>query len=574
VTKEELQKLLNKYGFQSLKKEPFLYVKGEEKGFLYSYKDSYYGTLTRIYLPKSKEKAEEFLGSFSWYKKNGLKNQIEIVLDNYETPNPIITYQREGKIFTLEELKKIEPISKKTKNIENEKEQNFIKKLKRTIYILLEIIEEKVNIQNVTYQNLVNLTNEYIEKQNELRDWIDNYKKSSSRRLSKIEIEKNKQDFKSDLDNLKKEMKHLNEKSALEETIFSLVEYLKALEIEEGLLKNKYELIKLPLQIEITKEKIKQMKEMGEKKKKVFGRKENLEEILKQIEEKSNLKKIVSFDHFKENERKRLEEKYIIINDLDIRTIGDYLQEFDNIKIEEPVIEEDKVEVLKELSYEEIMNTLEKNFSVRPKKEQDLLTEISFLLKNVWDEKEKNFEKNIDEFIVRLKNPNNIMMKIKYFKNIDLSTKEKCKETIEKEIEKLKNFKEEELLGECNVFLKGPKELETLKFIKVSPKRLLAPVEKESKINYICHLKKGVPILFLPQEITFDLEDNLILERQKPYFFIDLEKNVLQKKNSDIIKVSEYKEKLIEEENITVAKDLKKQKENHYQKIMIERKEP
>ena len=46
-------------------------------------------------------------------------------------------------------------------------------------------------------------------------------------------------------------------KESLEEYIYSLVEYLETLELEEGLLKNKYDLIKIPLQIDITKEKIK-----------------------------------------------------------------------------------------------------------------------------------------------------------------------------------------------------------------------------------------------------------------------------------------------------------------------------
>ena len=69
VEKEVLQKILYKYGFYSLNKEPFLYVKNNEIGISFSFKDPFYGELTRIFLPKSIEEAEDFLAKYSWYKK-------------------------------------------------------------------------------------------------------------------------------------------------------------------------------------------------------------------------------------------------------------------------------------------------------------------------------------------------------------------------------------------------------------------------------------------------------------------------------------------------------------------------
>ncbi len=568
VTKEELQKLRTKYGFYSLKKEPFLYENNEELGFVYTYKHPFYGFLTRCFLPTSLKDAEDFLSNFSWYKRKGLKSQIEIVFDNYEKKNPKITFQKDGTEVSKEEQKDIDQSLKK-KNFEKEQEKKWIYKLKRTIYILLNVIEEKFKIQTITYQNLVNLTNEYIEKQNELRTLMTEYDKTPKRILNKIKIEQEDVSFKEELELLKKEIENTEEKDSLEENIYSLVEYLETLELEEGLLKNKYELIKIPLQIDITKEKIKYIKERETEKKKKLRKKIKFEEIFKEIEEKSSLSKIVTYEHFQENEKNRIEEKYSVIKDLDIRTIGDYFLEFDNIKMEEPKIKEPKENKEQEISYEKLMKDLEQSFLKRPKKEQDLLTEIFYFLKNIVHDNEEKFKKNIETFINLMHNPNNIMIKVKYFKNIDITSVEKCLNSIKKEIDKLKEIEETILKRDCNVFFKGAKEI-TTNILKVSPKRILAPIEKEQTINYLGVLKEGTPVLFLKEEIVLDkLQDDVLeLEQEKPYLLISLEKNTIRKENKDIIKIGKYRE--IVKEDIVV--DIIKEKNNLYQNVIIERK--
>ena len=75
------------YGFYSLNKEPFLYEKETELGIAYTFKDDFFGELTRIYVPKNEEEATDFLAKYSWYKKYGQKYQIEIKLSDYKKNN-------------------------------------------------------------------------------------------------------------------------------------------------------------------------------------------------------------------------------------------------------------------------------------------------------------------------------------------------------------------------------------------------------------------------------------------------------------------------------------------------------
>ncbi len=87
MKQENLMKIFNKYGFHSLNKEPFLYEKKDELGIAYTFKDDFYGQLTRIFIPKDLEEAENFLAKYCWYKKNGKKYNITLKLDDYKKEN-------------------------------------------------------------------------------------------------------------------------------------------------------------------------------------------------------------------------------------------------------------------------------------------------------------------------------------------------------------------------------------------------------------------------------------------------------------------------------------------------------
>lgn len=564
MNQEELLKIFYKYGFYSFKKEPFLYVGKLGIGISYTFKDENYGKLTRLFLPENIEDAENFLAKYCWYKMNEQKYDIKIILDNYKKETPSVKFMYQEQELTLDDMKKFKT-ENKDPQLEKE-ERNYKKKIKRTIRILVNIIESKLKVQNDTYHSLVEFTNSLIEKQNELNRKLSKMTKISYEELKKVE----ETPMVIDLQDFKNQINSLENKEEIKENIKSLITYLKSLELDEGLIKNKYELIKLPLEINVIKEKINLLDSLNQKKKGLFNKKDKLETLLKEIEKKSELKNIVNYEQYKENEEKRIEEKYSVVKELDIRTIGDYFIEFDNLKIEEPMIIEEN-ESTTSITTEEIIEDLEMSFQNRPKEEQNVITELEYISKNVILEDKKNLE----YFISLINNPDNIMMKVKYFKNIDTSTTERCKISIEKELKKLETLKKDILKGDIKVYLKGPQDLSKESIIRASNNRLLAPILKKenNKVTYLIDLKRNTNVIYSPNEITMDMnqDDILILKTETPFFFVDLQKNVLQDKISDIIEIEELKEEKESNGKITIVKDLKKLKTSLYKKVIIER---
>lgn len=570
MKQEELIKLFNKYGFQSLKKEPFLYVNGLDIGIAYSIKMPYYGELKRIYIPKDREDAEDFLAKYSWYKRVGKKSSVSIDLPYYNKKITDIIYKLETKELKKDELQNINPEVKKRSN--PTKENLYLKKIKRTFLILLEVMEEKIRIQKVTYQNLIKLTNEHNEKQNYWNEIIKDKKNLTVEKIKKLAAESDDVTYKDTVESWKIEINELKEKDLLEKYIKELVDFIQSLEIAEGFLKNKYQLIKLPLETNTLKEKIEAIEKEKNNKKGLFSKKQDFEKIIKEIEDKNSIHQIVSYEHYKENEINRIMEKYKIIPDLDIRTIGDFFIEFDNLKIEEPKIEDENQIENKKLTYEETMKELENEFYKKKKEDQELLIAYSYISKNVLSENIEDQKNNVEEFINTLSNPNNIMIKVKYFKNINLTSNTACLKSIIKMEEKIKTLQTQKVKGNINVFWKSNRKME--KRIKASTKRILAPCQNagENDITYIGKLKENCEVLFIPSELkkNYLLGDTLVLEKNCPLFIIDFQKNVRKDENAVIIKVMnyEFKKKI---KKITLVSDLEQETVTLYKTTVIER---
>ena len=87
---QELKIQLNKYGFYSLNKEPFLYAGLLGNGFTYTYKHPYYGDLTRVYIPNDINECASFLQNYYDYKKK--ENKV-VTFNNYKVVNPIPSFK-------------------------------------------------------------------------------------------------------------------------------------------------------------------------------------------------------------------------------------------------------------------------------------------------------------------------------------------------------------------------------------------------------------------------------------------------------------------------------------------------
>lgn len=559
MNKEMILNLLRQYGFGLNQKDPYLYDGELGLGIVYTFKDPFYGMLTRVYQAPSLKEYEDFLNKYSWYKKNGQKTRVKICLENYKEimANPKFIYQ--GKEKNYQELQDIAQNKKETVL----KEKNYIKKLRRTVNILMQILDIKRKLQIETRKNYEEFYQNYITKKEAFEKELANYLKEKQEEketslppfiedLKDVEINKLRSELEKDLT-----------KEELEQQIYNLTDFIKELEVDEEYLKNKYQLICLPLQIKEIKEK-EQVLESYKKKISLFNKREKLLKELEDIEEKSTLKSIVTYKHYKENEEKRIIEKYAMIPDLDMRTIGDFLAEFDNIKFEEMTYTSEEKE---EYSFEEIMEEVESDYQNRSKEEQDFLVGYAYLLNVIKTNR-------ISEFFNMLRNPNNVMVRVKYFQDIDFTSENKCALTIKKYMKKINSIISYPLIGNLNVFFIDNKIMTSDKVIKASSKKAQAPVlTNGDEVTYVCNLKKGISTYFIPCELKEDIynDGNLILASDRSLFLIDLSNLVIKKDNDDMLKVVQYEMVKEMKEDYLQADDFKSKKILMYRNITIER---
>ena len=559
MNKEMILNLLRQYGFGLNQKDPYLYDGELGLGIVYTFKDPFYGMLTRVYQAPSLKEYEDFLNKYSWYKKNGQKTRVKICLENYKeiVANPKFIYQ--GKEKNYQELQDIAQNKKETVL----KEKNYIKKLRRTVNILMQILDIKRKLQIETRKNYEEFYQNYITKKEAFEKELANYlkEKQEEKETSLPTFIEDLKDV--EINKLRLELEKELTKEELEQQIYNLTDFIKELEIDEEYLKNKYQLICLPLQIKEIKEK-EQVLESYKKKISLFNKKDKLLKELQDIEEKSTLKSIVTYEHYKENEEKRIVEKYAMIPDLDMRTVGDFLAEFDNIKFEEMTYTSEEKE---EYSFEEIMEEVESDYQNRRKEEQDFLVGYSYLLNVIKTNR-------VSEFFNMLRNPNNVMVRVKYFQDIDFTSENKCALTIKKYMKKINSIISYPLIGNLNVFFIDNKIMTSDKVIKASSKKAQAPVlTNGDEVTYVCNLKKGISTYFIPCELKEDIynDGNLILASDRSLFLIDLSNLVIKKDNDDMLKVVQYEMVKEMKEDYLQADNFKSKKILMYRNITIER---
>lgn len=105
---ESALSLFRKYDFNSTTSFPYLFSSNERVGLVFLYYDDDYGTLQRAKFFDNEEILEDFLKKYRWFLDNGLKNNVRMILDNYEVLNPHVVFLRnnitmvKGEMFDLE----------------------------------------------------------------------------------------------------------------------------------------------------------------------------------------------------------------------------------------------------------------------------------------------------------------------------------------------------------------------------------------------------------------------------------------------------------------------------------------
>ena len=566
ITIEELQKLKEIYNYDSKNMEPYLYDDGENKGYYYTFKDKIYGYLNRVYIPEDSERAKEFLKKYQNYQNN--KNSYQIILENYKElfATPIF----KEKIETLDE-KEVEA------NINQKKTKDFKRKY-RTALLLIKIIEAKNELQDWSVTNLEQLKNKFEEVEKErklLKNKYENIKNDKDSHEEEREIKK----ITIDNHQCYQELNLITKEEDLDNFIKSLITKLKEFEEDETILKQKYLLLKLPIEINIYRKEIETINKLLEKKR-IFSKKESLKKHFLDIEDESEIKKIVTVGAYINNEKERIREKYEMINDIEIGTVADYLIEFDNLQIDDKDIKEYSIkEEEKSISLEEVMQNLEKQFDNLSENEKNTLYIYASFLKNIIQNLQNNiyYKDEIDEALEVMNQTNNILVKLKIFKNADLSRQDKFIEYLKTISQKMLEIKPTTLNRDITLYFQEEKIINTKWLFTTSNINFISSGKKlEYPINYIATLKKNTEFYFLPKELIIDIknDDQLLLKENMRVFIINNEKiNVFYDK-SDIIKVATYQiSENIEDKDANIITKIRNSKIDQYQKIIIERKE-
>ena len=564
MTREEVHKTLIKFGYYSTKREPYVYDGVLGVGVSYSFKDPIYGSLSRIFIPNDNNDLEDFLNKYYFYKKYNSKYHLNLILDDYKIPNPRINLSLNEETNFIEIKRQI---NKFNNNIDNSDE--YLKKIKRTLNLLCLIVLTKLHNQVDTYNNLVTITNKYYDKSIKLNDLKNKYYKTNNKTFftDLVSLEMN---FDEEFNKLKSAIRDANDREAIELDIGMLVNYLKDLELDSDYLNNKYELIKMPLEIEeINKEIDFVNNELSSKI--PFKKRRNIDMELLEIKRRSNINKIVSFDTFYLNEVKRIHDKYEIIPDLDVRTIADYFIEFDNLKIND----RDEVDIAnkRELSYLDELEDKENKYNHLDKEDRDLLVEYRFVSKYILNNNPSS--KDLDNLREIINSSNNVMFRLKYLKDLNLHSNDELLESVRVIEHRLKDLNIDILNIKMNMFFKGPKVLKDERYLLLSSKVSHAPSYKYSTdlITYIASVNKNSVTYFLNEEVRRDFinDENLIFEDKTPMFILDMKQNEIKEDNSDIIRVVHYETVTTKDKDVTIVSDVKRSKIESYKKISIGR---
>jgi len=195
------------------------------------------------------------------------------------------------------------------------------------------------------------------------------------------------------------------------------------------------------------------------KKKSLFSKKEPVLLELRKIEEMSEIHKVIHMKDFISNETKRLEEKYAIIGEMDYATLGDYLNEFDNLGISSPLELLDKPQN-RRFSKEEIQKEFQSIYESMSESNKQCLAIYHSFLKPVCDyilfgiinnvdksiivrETKANYLNEIQQSMLILSDADNVMMRMKKMKLLSLRSENTFLESLYQvclQLRSLQNF--------------------------------------------------------------------------------------------------------------------------------------
>ncbi len=590
IEKKDLFGILNKYGLDSKYFNLYVYEDGGRFGFLYSFSHPFYGVLQRVIFFNSLEKAEDFVYCYWWFKKYQKKFDITLELDNYEKLNPRPMFFMYGRELNSKDMKLL--LTDPEELPREKKRQRVYERCIRTARILVAIMEEKIKIQNDTYHNVTDLDLEFQKQENEFLKLHSAYFKEQ-KPLNDIQapvfedISKQKE-----LQKLNQQIDYFMDQKdmkTLKEFIDSLWKSLLKMETDKGHLQNKYLLFKLPIDLDDVQKKKNYMLEVSKKKKGLFSKKAPVELELRKIEAESEIHKVIHMKDFISNETKRLQEKYAIIEEMDYATLGDYLNEFDNLGISSPLELLDKPqnrrytkeEIQKEFQsiYESLSESDRQCLAIYHSFMQPICDYILFGIINLVDksivlkETKANYLAEIQQSMLILADADNVMMRMKKMKLLSLRSENTFLESLYQVCMRLRSLQNFQISGVYYGFGKSMQQ-EYLDAYHATLKNIGVPIQTKNKydIHDILEIKAHVSALYFPYSYSvkdYVFHDYTIEEQKKEEILLFLKDYQVNLSNSDIIKVSRFQGSLKQDEMGQWMCDMNLIKSDLYRHITI-----
>ena len=584
LKKEQILKILKKYGFYSLNRAPYLYQHKEEFGVYFLWPHLHYGNLERVLFFEDEESLEEEVYKYWWFLNHKNQIDIEIQFNNYEILSPQVNYLIDNVSYSREMMKNY----KKQDSKKGETRVSLrLKKLERTATIIISILKEKFKLQNDTYfkvlelqENLNQLKNEYNKKFSELQ-------KDSTSFSEAYELLSDEEDDSSKLANtLQNELLECHTDEELLNFIQMLFSYLVSVETSEVNIQNNYLLQRYPYEIEDIKKKIEILDNSLSSKKRVMKQKQNIMDLLEDVDKNSACKKMINVNLYIDKEKKRIEDLYNQCKSINEVNLGDYILNFANANIiVPPMIEEPEYKI--DISKEELCSQVKQQYASLSKKEKAAChVAASFLKESL------NILSDFSD--LNLLSPSEVISRLIVNKQIDvfkdgyhyiehyLNTKFRVKYMSILKIDSFENFIVSlidvlQILDKINLQLAhslngyyNHKEKEILPFYLKNLSYF------ELKESYIIEIQKNTNIYYSPIQILKPLdilENNELVLRENEMFFLLKHKVNIQTTDDKICVVKYNKNKVIKKKDYICITEMKVKNECIFYNDVITKKE-
>lgn len=334
MKKEEILKVLKKYGFYSLNRAPYLYENNDRCGVYFIFPSKHYGNLERVLFFDDEESLEDEIYKYWWFLNHKNELDIEVLFDNYEVLSPKVTYY-----FKNAELSSfiMKNFATEEKNMIDDETIHKKKQLLRTANILIQLLQEKLKIQNETYLKVLDLQENLKKLTITFKQKLNLYNKTNETFVENYELLRDdSNESETFIHSLQEELSTLDSILNLKEFIKKVFSCLKEIDKNDIHLQNIYLLDRFPIEIEDIKKKIDILDESLTNKKKIKSKKNNVELLLNEVDTQSACLHLTNVNIYIEQEKNRIEKKYVDCQMIEDEVLGDHLLTLENISIEIP----------------------------------------------------------------------------------------------------------------------------------------------------------------------------------------------------------------------------------------------